>query len=167
MTVRDIVSPLVAQVVEDCLVELNIQLREVRSSFVAHGQFGSSRMALSAREACEASARKIAESIVAVFEEVINADRIPTSEGSEAEAKDAFMSELSAAVARVEIFQKDNSGQYFQPISLTTLSNGGLAKISNLFCASRNAKAKASMGLALSGIRALGSIWRSVSGLWK
>lgn len=167
MTVRNIVAPLIAPVVDGCLVDLNSQLREIRSSFVAHGQSGSSRMALSVREACEASVRSMAESIAAVFEQVLDAGRISTSEGSEAEAKDAFMSELSAAAARVEAFQRDNSGQYFQPIPVTTLSNGGLATISNLFHAARNANAKESMKLVLAVVRALGSIWRSLSGLWK
>lgn len=160
-------SPLVAPLVEGYLVELNNQLRDVRSSFMAHGQFGSSRMAISAREACEASLRNIAESIVTTFKQLLDANSILISEESEAEAKDAFMFELSAAVARVEVLLKENSGQYFQPISIDTLSNAGLVKISNLCCVARSTNAKKNMGFVLSVIRVLSSVWRSMSTLWK
>lgn len=125
MIVRNIISPLVANVVEGHLEQLNAQLREVRSSFVAHGQYGSSRMALAAREASEASIKHIAESIVQVVKQVLDATRISATEESEAEAKDAYMFELSAAVTRVEALLKENSGQYFQPVSVSTSSADG------------------------------------------
>jgi hypothetical protein len=167
MTARDIISPLVAQLIGSNLVELNSQLREVRSSFAAHGQFGSSRMAISAREVCEASARKMAESLFTVFEEALKAKRIASSVEAEAEAKDAFMFELSAAFARVEALQRDNSGQYFQPISVATLSTAGLARISNLYSTARAADVKANVGFWLSVAQALAAIWRNIAGLWK
>ena len=129
------VASLLAFPIDQHLSTLNEELRQIRTEAIEHGQFGGSRMALATRATCEKSLARAAEIILEQLIQSIESNDQDMRDELSAEAKDIFMMELSRFNSRIEQVQRENSGSYFQVISLNNLTVTYLARI-EAFCVS-------------------------------